>query len=1140
MARPALTLPEAESPPDFSARMMLVALLFFFSGASSLIYQVIWTRQMVFVFGSSTFATATVLSAFMGGLALGSFAAGKLADRVRNPFLIYGLLEGIIGIWALAAPFMFSGALPLYKLVYQHLHLSVLPFSLLRFAVVSLILLVPTACMGATLPLLAKFVTTTIARVAASVGTLYAINTLGAVGGCLAGGFLLIPLLGLQASTWTAAAVNLLLAASVLALVFKTAGFGPLPASPEKSLPVSESPQLKKPLGAAALATLIAFGVSGAIAMIYEVAWTRTLCLVIGSTTYAFSIMLSTFLIGIAFGSLQSSRLADRAKDPSFWFAMVQVWLALAGLASIWLFNYLPYWNLVANACNINNADLGMVVRFLLAGAVLLPVTLLFGSVFPLAVKACTQELSRLGRSIGDLYSINTLGAIVGSFAAGFLIIPYLGGEQALVCCSAASMVLGAAVLVFCRGAKLPVKIIGLLSALALTVWAAQSPQIWDIPTVVSSQKMRRGLKYSTENVGSFADFQNSVKKGFELLFWKDGHCANVAIVRFKDNNQVSLFTNGHVDASDGVGDMPTQALLPSIPLLLKPMARELADVGWGSGCTMGYALLFPIKKIVCVEIEPVVIETSRFFHKVNLNPEDDSRLRLEVNDGRNYLLATDEKFDIITSEPSNPWQAGVCNLYTQEYFQICHDRLKPAGVFAMWWQCNEVSSDNLAHVFAAIKNVFKHALVFQTFPGDIVVCAADEPLKINLKSVAEALENPRLRKQLAEHAGILAAEDLPLALLMADDGLAKVVAGVSANTDDRNLIEFDLSRNYEQRNAGPATRKWLTDNCGDIFDVVDWSGMSTKEKAVKMAALAEIAMHHHNGICEIWARQSYKVFPNSLALAVQALIAAQFKGDFEEAQALSDKAVKQYPGEVSPRLVRGIVELIGGAPLRARKDLEDALTLDPTNMIYRYRLAQTYMPELRDWYQIANLPVIDTGKADTNPQKAIELIAPSLSNSSFVNNNPTAISTVAAALLQTGRLDEGMKLMEEFRRFRPDDILALKMLAQAYSQKGNDRMSSYCSQRAADLSKVTAVKSSQGAQLLLSQKKDRLALNLLKRAINCYPASAEARAVLHEMARTNQDAANFMKELSAFSADDARAYEELLKAGGEKAGQKK
>lgn len=1119
-------LPDEEpSKNDFfeSAKFWFVVLLFFFSGASSLIYQVIWTRQMVFIFGSSTFASATVLSAFMGGLALGSYLAAKFADRIKNPFLAYGILEAATGVWALLTPTMFDLAQPLCRLAFQQLHLSVLPFSLLRFFTVAAILLVPTACMGATLPLLSRYVTASLSVVGRHVGTLYAVNTLGAVAGVLAGGFYLIPSFGLYASTITASAVNLLLAGAVVIYTryhvqdSTSAGCSPEDAKQEQP---GQSFQASVVFGA--------FAASGAIAMLYEVAWTRALSLVIGSTTYAFSIMLATFLLGIASGSFQSARLADRLKEPGLGFGFIQILLGLAGLLSVALFNYIPYWNIVANLSILNNADLGMAVRFMLAGAVLLPFTFLLGAIFPLAVKACTLEFSKVGRSVGELYSVNTCGAIIGAFAAGFFIIPFLGGQQSLICGAAANIVLGTVLILSLAPGRFPVKLSSIILALGVVIWASQSPSLWDMQLLTVDQKLRRGLNYQQNQIPPFAEYRAQVSQAIEVLHWQDGPCANVAVGRFKETNERVLFTNGHIDASDGPNDMPTQVLLSSLPLLLKPHSVALANIGWGSGCTPGYALLFPISKIVCAEIEPLVLQASSFFHHVNLVPEKDSRLRFQINDGRNFLLGTPESFDIICSEPSNPWQAGVCNLYTMEYFRICHDRLKQAGIFAMWWQYNEVSSNDLSRVFAALKKVFKHVVVFQSCPGDILILSSDQPLKANLSAISAALSDGKLQKLLSTIAGINSAEDLLLLARMADDGVELATAGIPPNTDDRNFIEFDLARNYEQRNLALENHLWMREHCGTLADLIDWSDRSPQQKALVLADIAERAMLGKNDTADLWADQSYRAFANASALGVKALYYVQQKGDFDSGLVEAEKAVRQFPNEFTPYMVRGLVELRGGAPLRARADFAAALKLQPNNSTVKFRLAQTYLPDHTEWYQTANLPMSDTGKAASDPGKVIELIGFYLKDDKQVADEPLLLAAAGAAYLQLGQTDDSINALEKYRIARPDDICALQLLSSAYSARGKKKEAVSCLQRATELSRAMSIKLSQGAQVLLSHHKLRLALSLLKRAIKFNPDSHEARSVLHELAPASLEAQSYMKELAATSAADLEAYKEL------------
>ena len=514
----------------------------------------------------------------------------------------------------------------------------------------------------------------------------------------------------------------------------------------------------------------------------------------------------------------------------------------------------------------------------------------------------------------------------------------------------------------------------------------------------------------------------------------------------------------------------------------------------------MGYALLFPVERIVCAEIEPEVIATSKFFHKVNLEPERDRRLSLEINDGRNYLLATDEKFDVITSEPSNPWQAGVCNLYTREYFQICHDRLNPNGIFAMWWQCNEVSTDDLSRVFSALKKVFKQTVVFQTYRGDITVCSSDQPIKIDLKAVRKAFENKELQKHLKDSANVGQAEDLILSARMADDAVSKVVAEVPENTDDRNFIEFDLSKNYEQKIHIVENRRWLKENTGSIVGLVDWGDATAKEKATIMGNIAERARFDHNDLTTLWARESYKTWPNSFALSVMALYVAQEEEDFSQALSIAELSVKNFPDQSRPYQLRGYLELFSGAPARARHDLETAIKMDSKNPLIRLKLGQTYMPEYQDWFRLAAVPIPDIGTASTDPNKAIELIEPVLADAKFLSRNPSALATLAAALYQVGRTDESISRLEEYMKFKPDDIRALKLLGQIHKGRKEEKEALACLTRANQLSRELAAKLCQQAESAMTSGDKLNALNNLKRALKIDPASVEAKTLLNDI----------------------------------------
>ncbi|MBX9721266.1 MAG: hypothetical protein K2X81_07730, partial [Candidatus Obscuribacterales bacterium] len=370
-------------------------------------------------------------------------------------------------------------------------------------------------------------------------------------------------------------------------------------------------------------------------------------------------------------------------------------------------------------------------------------------------------------------------------------------------------------------------------------------------------------------------------------------------------------------------------------------------------------------------------------------------------------------------------------------------------------------------------------------------------------------------------------AEELPIKLCMADESVEKLVKNVDPNTDDRNFIEFDVSKTYEQKNFSLENFKWFSANAGALWQHIDWGRQSPEEKAHKMAEIAEAAMMRNNSIATVWAEQSVKEYPNPYAYCVSAMILAKKKGDFEKAFELADSSVKRF-GDQRSICTRGVIELMAGAPMRARNDFEKALLKEPDSLIFRYRLAQTYMPAFKDWYQLAILPMKDDGQADSDPQKALALLQPTLNNITFIRQNPSALCTAAAAFYQLNDPDKAIALLQNYAQYRPDDILATKLLAALFANKGISTSAMYCNQRAAQLSIQKASNLCQSARALVENKKIDYAIGSLKQAIILYPACKDARTLLKQLALRHPEAELLMQQLAQSNAADLRAYEEL------------
>lgn len=1000
----------------------LIVVLFVGSGFSSLIYQVVWTRLLVLVFGSTTLATSTVLAVFMGGLALGSWLCGRLVDKIGRPFFWYGILEGIIGLWALVIPGLFAAAVPLYQMVWQNFHLSFLPFSVLRFVIAAIVLLLPTSLMGATLPLLAKFVTSKLDCVGNRVGTLYAVNTLGAVAGCVAAGFWLLPSYGRQVSTLIAAGINFALCAVVIALAHKG-----------ESAPASYSREKmdKTPLPTSVKWCMVAFAFSGALAMIYEVGWTRALLMVIGSTTFAFSCMLSSFLVGIFAGSLICARFVDRAKQPLLWFAILQVLVFASGLASLSLFNYLPYLNVIINSWFPPNAFYSMVVRFLLSAAMLLPVALCLGAIFPVVVKACVRDLPVLGKSVGTLYSANTVGAIIGAFLAGFVLVPWLGVEKMLMAASACNLLIAVGIGCLLPNVSGTRKLAVVVAGLSLCGWCLQTPSIWDREVMLFAQTERRRMAYIKTDTSkmSYEQWRKMVDDHATVLFWRDGQSSSVGITQLKRLPVRSIITNGHVDGSDFY-DMPVQVLLAGYPLLLKPDAEDVAIVGWGTGVMVGTTLKFPVKSVTAIELEPAVIEGSPFFARVNHSPEKDPRVRIEINDGRNYLLASPKKFDVIISEPSNPWQAGVCNLFTREYFATCKSRLKSGGLFSLWLQTNEIPPANIKGILRALQSNFPFCVGFVIDTGNVAIVASDQRIVLDYKKLQEVFANKTMVSDL-NRVHVNTAENLLARIGITADSVNRLTGGVEPNVDDTNKLEFAVGHTYESLGYNAVNRQLFVFGGAEPWKAISFGNLDDKQTAKVMADVAQQAFLIARPPEAIWnwAKASLTVAENAEAYNVMAAVKTREK-NIPEAFELWQKALQVDPQDTVTLMDRAQEYFALGQKSEAKADLLQVFKLNPENKLAAYYLA---MLEAEESNKQASTPAATADHA----KKVLAYLKPVTADLNFVRRHPDALSVAAVAHYHVGDLSAAEADLRRYVLFRPNSISAYQKMASLLFKRG-------------------------------------------------------------------------------------------------------
>jgi spermidine synthase len=804
-----------------SARRLFI-LLYTASGAAALVYEVAWTRLLTLRLGHTVAAVSTVLAAFMCGLALGAWLAGSFDSRVLSapnrelaedrrltPLRAYAALEILVAVTALLLPVALNASTPMLAWAYAD-GAAPARFAIVRVVISLALLGVPAAAMGATFPIAAAWLASYDKGRASFSGTgsLYASNTAGAALGALAAGFWLVPTLGLRGTTWVGVGLNVTAAAGALWLTTKSETAEPAEIAEKSPLkkPKNKSQRapraLRFPATPAPVLACVAATISGCAALIYEVSWTRLLALVIGPTTYAFATMAAAFISGLAIGSAVGARIARRVSRPAVWLAAMLVVSSVAASGAAWYAAARLPFRVAAEVAD-PAAAFGPVVaaQAALVGLLLLPMTLALGATFPLALAAAGPGASA-GREAARVYASNTLGAIAGSLVAGFVLIPVLGLQSTFQCTAVAGVAAGATCLVVAlRNTTRP------LEEATKTVLAATVVAVAAIAAVVSlprwdPQLLSSGAYKYAPYIGS-GDLDVGLRAG-TLEFYKEGAAATVSVRRLAGVRALSI--DGKVDASNG-GDMLTQRLLGLLPVALHGRAREICVIGLGSGVTLASALApGDVRHADIVEISPEVVEASHLFDRENGSVLAHPAVRLIVGDGRSHLLLTPRKYDVIISEPSNPWMAGVATLFTREFFEAARARLAPDGLLCQWAHTYDISQEDLQSIVRTFASVFPQGTMWLVGEADLLLIGGPgDDVRSRLAGLASRLRNPST-------AGMLAtvdvrAADAPFDLLSLYNGgpdeLNRYGGNAVVQTDDRTGLEYSAPRGIYGKTSG-------------------------------------------------------------------------------------------------------------------------------------------------------------------------------------------------------------------------------------------------------------------------------------------------------------------------------------------------
>jgi len=748
-----------------------------------LIDQVVWSKALGLIFGHTAYAVATVLAVFMAGLASGSAWIGRRGGDWDRPIALYGWLE--LGVAATAAISLagLSCVRAAYVAAYPYAGGNASALLTLRFVGSALVLFLPTFLMGGTLPVLVRGLTRNAAELGARLSRLYWINTAGAVAGTFAAGFIFLPSLGLRRTLGIAVALNL--AAGALALILAREE----PASSSTDETNVQEKVEAPPSPAPSRFFMICFATVGATAMSYEIGWTRLLSTQLGSSTYAFTLMLGTFLAGIVLGSALFERWSRRRVPGSMTFAVTQTLTALAALAFLVFFTRLiEVLPPILRATHESFRGL-VLAQFVTSALAMLPTAVVFGFNFPAVVVLIAGPRSAngtgAGAAVGRAYAWNTLGAIVGAITAGFWLMPRLGSFHLLAATAGVNLALATAISV-ASAQRLSWKILavaGNLLLIVLTAFIGFSNYFYD-PAVAS---------FNTVMYWNLYDRPLTLRENahaLDIVYFRDGLNANISVARTGD--YIALRTNGKVDASNH--DATTQLLLGHLAALAHPPRRVLL-VGFGSGMTASALVGYPeLERLDVVEIEPAVVGAAPLLAPLNRNVLLDPRVHVTFDDARNFLFTTRQKYDLIISEPSNPWIAGVATLFTREFYAAVRGRLGPEGVFVQWMQAYSLYPGDLRMLFATFLTEFHGATLWHGDAPDMILMAPSPPSGEILQRAQAMYGLPRLHDDFAQ-LGMEEASGLFGFYLLDDAGLRTFSSGAQINTDDRTLLEYHAPR---------------------------------------------------------------------------------------------------------------------------------------------------------------------------------------------------------------------------------------------------------------------------------------------------------------------------------------------------------
>lgn len=772
--------------PSFRVSWVAYACLFA-SGAASLVYELIWFRHLTLVFGASLYALSAVLCAFMMGLAGGAWIMGRLLARgsiKMEPgklIRVYGFLEGLIGLYALCFPIGLSLLEKLYPLILPESGQVGLTVHLLEFFLSTLLMFPATLLMGATLPLVGCWATgNQTEKVFTQVSVLYGVNTFGAVFGCLFTQFFAIRTWGVQGATWFAIALNVvvLMLCYGKARIFYAEDSSPVKAKIKKSKKQQDT-EISPAIGILVFAM---FAYSGMASLSSEILWTRILVFPMGSTLYSFALILATFLLGIALGSLTANKLLGQSHRV-LKFIGIEIAIGVFCIAILPVLANLTEWTSLADHYFYSldsSPEKIILIRSLFAFALMFLPTFGFGLLFPLANHIYSYRLEGVGKILGNTYSINTVGAVLGTILTPFVFIPLWGIRLSLYGIYAVLILFGIYVLTRVREFK-PASTVMMLGVVLFILVVGK--EYW-VPNIETQQAGH----------GNFARLEVNVPADrVKLLDYKEGEHSTISVVEDKQSRARTIYLDGFSTAtvSSAFSGSTYMQAMGFVPMALHPAPKRVLVIGFGTGNTLGTASLFPGAEVHGVEIDENVLEFSKWFSQWNHDVLNRPNTKMFIQDGRAFLKWSKSKYDVIIMEPMSPLQAGVVNLYSKEFYELALSRLKEDGLLVQWLPLHLVGPEDARSITHTFDKVFPEFSVWNSFLTRIVMLVGSrKPMLLDKNHFETLMGNPQI-KQMAEEMKVNSFLDFADFFITDGKHLSPFLAEAGEITDDSPLLEF-------------------------------------------------------------------------------------------------------------------------------------------------------------------------------------------------------------------------------------------------------------------------------------------------------------------------------------------------------------